>query len=43
MGDLSKERVQSEGKPFRNTGVDYFGPYLVKWSKKARSTTGLTK
>ena len=29
MGDLTKERVESGVKPFRNTGVDYFGPYLI--------------
>lgn len=43
MGDLPKERVESGGKLFRNTGVDYFGSYLVKRSKKARSNTGLAK
>lgn len=43
MGDLPKERVESGGKLFRNTGVDYFGSYLVKRSKKARSNRGLAK
>ena len=34
MGDLPKERVESGVKPFKNTGVDYFRPCLVKRSKK---------
>ena len=29
MEDLPKERVKIDEKPFSNTGVDYFGPYLV--------------
>ena len=43
MGDLPKNRVESGGEPFRNTGVDYFGPYVVKRSTKTRSNTGLVK
>ena len=29
-GDLPKKRVKIAEKPFSNTGVGYFGPYLVK-------------
>ena len=34
MGDLPKEMVKIGEKPFSNTGVDYFGPYLVKKIEK---------
>ena len=34
MGDLLKERVKIGEKPFSNTGVDYFKPYLVKIKEK---------
>jgi len=30
MADLPKDRVSPAGAPFENTGVDYFGPILVK-------------
>ena len=30
VGDLPKERIKINEKPFSNTGVAYFGPYLVK-------------
>ena len=43
MGDLPKERVKIGEKPFSNTGVDYFGPYLVKKNRETRSTKALTK
>ena len=33
MGDLPKERVKIGEKSFSNTGVVYFGPYLVKKKK----------
>ena len=36
MGDLPKERVKIGEKPFSNTGVDYFGSYLVKKKKKKK-------
>ena len=40
---LPKERVESGGKLFRNTGVYYSGPYLLIRSKKTRSTTAVAK
>ena len=43
MGDLPKERVKFREKPFSNTGVDYFGPYLIKKNRETRSTKALTK
>ena len=51
LGDLPKERVKIGEKPFRNTGVDYFKPYLALSKKKkkkkmeseTRSTKALTK
>ena len=39
MGDLPKVRVESGGKAFRNTGVDYFGPCLVKGILNGRPIT----
>ena len=30
MADLPKERVTPDKPPFTNTGLDYFGPFLVK-------------
>ena len=30
MRDLLKERVKIDEKPSSNSGVDYFGPHLVK-------------
>ena len=34
VGDLPKERIRIGEKPFSNTGVDYFGPYLAKKIEK---------
>ena len=33
MGDLPKERLSIGKTPFNNTGVDYFGPYMLKSQK----------
>ncbi len=30
MADLPKERLQADLPPFRNVGVDYFGPFETK-------------
>ena len=43
MGDLPKQRIKISEKPFSNTGVAYFGPYLVKKkNREKRSTKALT-
>ena len=34
MSDLPKDRLDINEKPFHNTGIDFFGPILVKLSKK---------
>ena len=41
MGDLPKKRVKIGEKPFSNTGVDYFGRYLVKKNGETRSIKAL--
>ncbi|XP_033254344.1 uncharacterized protein LOC117193727 isoform X2 [Drosophila miranda] len=33
MGPLPKDRLEANGWPFKNTGLDYFGPLLVKVSR----------
>ena len=43
MGNLPKEMVKIGEKPFSNTGVDYFGPYLIKKNREARLSKALTK
>ena len=43
MANLPKERSLVYDKPFASTGVDYFGPFLVKHSKTARRNQALTK
>ena len=43
MANLPKERSLVHDKPFASTGVDYFGPFLVKHSKTARRNKALTK
>ena len=36
MTNLPKKRLLIYDKPFASTGVDYFGPFLVKHSKTTR-------
>ena len=43
MANLPKERLLIYYKPFASTGVDYFGPFLVKHSKTTRRNQPLTK
>lgn len=34
MSNLPQDRLNINEKPFQNTGTDFFGPILVKLSKK---------
>ena len=34
MSELPKERLDAYQKPFYNTGIDFFGPVIVKLSRK---------
>ena len=34
VSELQKERLDAYDKPFYNTGIDFFGPIIVKLSKK---------
>ena len=43
MGQLPNKRTAVFDPVFTNTGVDYFGPILVKNSKRARFTSGHSK
>ena len=43
MANLPKERLLIYGKPFASTGVDYFGPFLIKHSRTTRRNQALTK
>ena len=43
MGQLPNERTAVFDPVFTNTGVDYFGPVLVKNSKRIRFTSGYNK
>ena len=43
MGQLPNERTAVFDPVFTNTGVDYFGPILVKNSKRIRFTSGYNK
>ena len=39
MNDLQKDRLYINEKPFLNTGIDFFEPVLVKFSKKQKQKT----
>ena len=43
MADLPTERLSIKQQPFTYTGVDYFGPIYVKFSKKTRSNQAIAK
>ena len=43
MADLPKDRMLAGQKPFTSTGIDLFGPMLVKRTKGARSNAVLVK
>ena len=43
MSELPKERLEAYGKPFYKTGIDFFGPIIVKLSKKTRAYQGKAK
>ena len=37
MSDLPQDRLEINEKPFQSTGIGFFGPILVKLSKKTRA------
>ena len=43
MSDLPAERVLVPTSPFIHTRIDYFGPLLVKFSRKTRSNQAISK
>ena len=43
MSDLAKCRLDINENPFHNTGIDFFGPILVKLSKKTRANQAKAK
>ena len=43
MADLPKDRILAGKKPFTSTGIDLFGPMLVKRTKGSRSNAALVK
>ena len=43
MGEIPEERLSISEKPFSSTGIDYFGPFLVKYAKHTRRNSALNK
>ena len=43
MSDLPKDRMLINEKPFTSTGIDFFGPILVKASRGTRSNLAKAK
>ncbi|XP_072043020.1 uncharacterized protein [Amphiura filiformis] len=41
MADLPANRLQADEPPFTNTGVDYFGPFLIKQGRTTRKRYGV--
>ena len=43
MSDIPKESLANNCKPFRHTGVDFFGPINVKLFRKIRTNSATAK
>ena len=43
MSDLPAEKVSVPTSPFIHTGINYFGPLFVKFSRKTRSNQAISK
>ena len=43
MSNIPIDRIAVNEKPFSNTGVDYFGPIIIKLNKRTRSTQPTAK
>ena len=43
MPNIPIDRIAVNQKPFSNTGVDYFGPIIIKLNKRTRSTQPTAK
>jgi len=43
MSDLPPDRLDIGTKPFVNTGIDYFGPIVVKMNRKTRANQATSK
>ena len=43
MSELPKERLDAYEETFHNTGIDFFGPIIVKLSKKTRANQAKAK
>ena len=43
IGNLPKERLYDNAKPFSSTGIDYFGPIKIKATRYPRKNPGLNK
>ena len=43
MSELPKERLDAYEKPFCNTGIEFFGPVIVKLSKKTLANQAKAK
>ena len=43
MSSIPIDRIAVNEIPFSNTGVDYFGPIIIKLNKRRRSTQPTTK
>ena len=43
MSDIPEDRLCIDEKPFTNTGIDYLGPYHIKFSKRTRYNQATAK
>ena len=43
MSSILIDRIAINHKPFSNTGIDYFGPIIIKLNKRTRSTQPTAK